>query len=211
MYGIAPYYLATWCVTLPLEFFPSILLATIQYFLMGLRDGYQYYLVFAGLIVLENQCAIALGMLISASISNVEAAPKVAPAVVILFLMFSGFFLNDDSVPDWLSWLKYISFLRYTFQALAVNEFRGAQFDCDHTRNATICLDGDDWLRSLNFHDVSIGANVAYVLTLIVAFNAIAYYAVLVLRKPNFVEMKVEPKIISATSTACVVKVDSSV
>ena len=131
MYGVGAFYLATWVVTLPLEFFPQILLATIQYFLMGLRAGYQHYLVFAGILVLESQCAIAMGMLISAMITNVDAAPKVAPAVVVLFLMFSGYFLNDESIPVWLSWLKYLSFIRYAFQALVVNEFRGATFDCD--------------------------------------------------------------------------------
>mmetsp|Transcript_66636 Transcript_66636/g.177394 ORF Transcript_66636/g.177394 Transcript_66636/m.177394 type:complete len:158 (+) Transcript_66636:1-474(+) len=147
-------------------------------------------------------------MLISALISNVEAAPKVAPAVVILFLMFSGFFLNDESVPTWLSWLKYISFIRYAFQALAVNEFSGAQFDCEAAEaNATepvICLDGDDWLRSLNFDDVSIGTNVAIMIALIAAFNLAAYYSVLVLRKPSFVKMA-PPKGSSTTASAPVV------
>jgi len=209
MYGVAPFYLATWAVTLPLEFFPQILLATIQYFLMGLREGYQHYLVFAGILVLESQCAIAMGMLISALISNVEAAPKVAPAVVVLFLMFSGYFLNDESIPVWLSWIKYLSFIRYAFQALTVNEFRGATFDCPPAATTTAdnisqavnssasassytpsyCLDGDEVLRSLNFDDISIASNAAFLLALIVGFNAIAFWAVMVLRKPTFVRM----------------------
>ena len=34
------------------------------------------------------------------------------PAFVILFLMFSGFLLNDESVPVGMEWIKYISFIR---------------------------------------------------------------------------------------------------
>jgi hypothetical protein len=32
------------------------------------------------------------------------------------------------NVPVYLSWLKEISFIRYAFQALCVNEFRNADF-----------------------------------------------------------------------------------
>ena len=56
--------------------------------------------------------------MLSASLRSVEMAPQVAPAVVVLFLIFSGYMINDESVPVVLSWLKHISFIRYTFQAL---------------------------------------------------------------------------------------------
>ena len=120
--------------------------------------------------------------------------------------MFSGYFLNDESIPVWLSWLKYISFIRYAFQALAVNEFRGAHFDCPALENMpttvnaslimnstissnTYCLDGNGQLGILNFEDISIANNAAVLLALIIGFNGIAYWAVLVLRKPTFVKM----------------------
>ncbi len=37
--------------------------------------------------------------------------------IVILFLMFAGYFLREDSIPPWLAWIKYASFIRYAFQA----------------------------------------------------------------------------------------------
>ena len=39
------------------------------------------------------------------------------PVIVILFLMFAGYFLREDSIPPWLAWIKYASFIRYAFQA----------------------------------------------------------------------------------------------
>ena len=42
---------------------------------------------------------------------------QVAPVIVILFLMFAGYFLREDSIPPWLAWIKYASFIRYAFQA----------------------------------------------------------------------------------------------
>merc|ERR1719440_675336 len=106
MYGVAPFYLATFICSLPLEFVPQMGTAAIIYFLAGLRPGAGHFFVFLGVLTLANQCAIALGMLLSAAIRSVEAAPKIAPAVVVLFLMFSGYFLNEGSIPAWLVWLK---------------------------------------------------------------------------------------------------------
>ena len=108
---------------------------------------------------------VSLGMLISALIKNVEMAPRVAPAFVILFLMFSGFFLNDESVPVYMVWLKHISFIKYTFQGLCVNEFRGATFEegCaaepdggNGTAAANYCATGDDVLEQLSFDSVEL-------------------------------------------------------
>ncbi len=41
-----------------------------------------------------------------------------------------GFFLNENSIPDWLIWLKYFSMFRYGFVILARNEFEGLTFTC---------------------------------------------------------------------------------
>ena len=112
----------------------------------GLREGLSHYLIFLAVMTLENFAGIGLGMCLSASFTSVEMAPQLAPAFVILFLMFSGFFLNESNVPVWLIWLREISFIRYAFQALCVNEFKGAEFSCDGSMGS--CVDGDEHLLS---------------------------------------------------------------
>ena len=128
MYSIFPFYAATFVALIPLDTLPVLFNAAAIYWVANLRNGMDHFFIYAGLLCLEYFVGISLGMLISALIKNVEMAPRVAPAFVILFLMFSGFFLNDESVPVWAAWLKHISFIRYTFQGLCVNEFGGAEF-----------------------------------------------------------------------------------
>ena len=96
-------------------------------------------------------------MLLSAAIKSTEVAPQVAPAVVVLFLMFSGYFLNEASIPVWLTWLSNISFIGWTFQALCINEFQGRAFDCDDGPAPGFCFDGDTWLANLNFDEGTLG------------------------------------------------------
>ena len=187
MYSILPYYLANWLCRVPLDVLPNIAFSAAQYYLAGLRGGADHFLIFFGIIALELQCAVALGMLISALLPSVEAAPQLAPLVVVLLLTFSGYFLNEDSIPDWIGWIKYISFIRYAFQGLMINEFAGNQFTCVYEDGspADVCLDGDAYLQRLNFDDDTIALSCVLLIVIAVAFNAVAY-GVLVARRPRF-------------------------
>jgi hypothetical protein len=78
-------------------------------------------------MTLENFAGIGLGMCLSASFTSVEMAPQLAPAFVILFLMFSGFFLNESNVPVFLIWFRELSFIRYAFQVARVYKFNPFQ------------------------------------------------------------------------------------
>eukprot|EP01052_Picozoa_sp_SAG31_P027973 SAG31_NODE_2663_length_5278_cov_29.536011_3_plen_233_part_00 len=166
MYSLTPFYVATFIVLIPLDTLPVIFNACVIYFMTNLGGNFfvcaiaialsptimQSYsravlLSFVSpstctdfaLLALEFFVGISLGMLISSLVRNVEMAPRVAPAFVILFLMFSGFFLNDESVPVYMSWLKHISFIRYTFQGLCVNEFKVRQtMSSQSTRASTL-------------------------------------------------------------------------
>ncbi len=40
-------------------------------------------------------------------------------------MLFSGLLVNNDSMPVWLVWLRYISFFSYAFESIAANELSG--------------------------------------------------------------------------------------
>ena len=187
MYTPLPYFLSTFLVTLPLELAPGIIYGTVLYFMTALREGLSHYLVYIGVMLLENFAGIGLGMCLSASFNSVEMAPQLAPAFVILFLMFSGFFLNESNVPVFLIWLRELSFIRYAFQALCVNEFAGAEFTCDPNTTAT-CIDGDEHLERLKFDDVKIWENCLILFGMIVGFNALAL-AIIYYRQPKYLAL----------------------
>lgn len=187
MYTPVPYFLSTFLVTLPLELAPGIIYGTVLYFMTALREGFSYYLTYIGVMMLENFAGIGLGMCLSASFTNVEMAPQLAPAFVILFLMFSGFFLNEDNVPVFLIWFRELSFIRYAFQALCVNEFKGAEFTCDETSTAT-CIDGDEHLDRLRFDDVKIWENCVILFGMIIGFHLLAL-GIIYYRQPKYLAL----------------------
>ena len=187
MYTPLPYYVSTFLVTLPLELIPGVVYGTVIYYMTGLREGVSHYLIFLAVMTLENFAGIGLGMCLSASFTSVEMAPQLAPAFVILFFMFSGFFLNESNVPVWLIWLREISFIRYAFQALCVNEFKGAEFSCDGSTGS--CVDGDEHLERLKFDDITISGNCGILAGMILGFNLLAL-GIVYYRQPKYLALE---------------------
>lgn len=46
-------------------------------------------------------------------------------------MVYSGFLVNFNSLPDATRWLSYVSPYRYSFSAFAENELHGITFDCE--------------------------------------------------------------------------------
>jgi hypothetical protein len=64
--------------------------------------------------------------------------------------VFSGFFINFDSLPPYFAWISYISPIRYSYAALLQNELEGLVFNCD-APNST-CPPGGGWPCQGNRH-----------------------------------------------------------
>jgi hypothetical protein len=60
-------------------------------------------------------------------------------------------------VPDWLIWLKYLSWFLYGNEALAINQWEGLELMCNRNETKTCFENGDEVLLSLGFEKVSFG------------------------------------------------------
>lgn len=55
---------------------------------------------------------------------STQAALSFYPVALFVSVSFTGFLVYIPRFPDWLgSWAPYISFMRYSFQGLTLNEF----------------------------------------------------------------------------------------
>ncbi|CAG2115975.1 unnamed protein product, partial [Medioppia subpectinata] len=66
--------------------------------------------------------------MLSCFISSISSTPEMAMVLLTPFTviveMFAGLFINSGELPGWLSWLKYTSFLHYSYETLMVNQWR---------------------------------------------------------------------------------------
>mmetsp|Transcript_21172 Transcript_21172/g.47756 ORF Transcript_21172/g.47756 Transcript_21172/m.47756 type:complete len:638 (+) Transcript_21172:38-1951(+) len=193
LYGVVPFYASQFLVSLPFEIAPALTNGAIVYFFSNLRHGADHFFLFVLLILLENLAGMALGMIMSASFKEPEMVPQLAPAVVLLFLMFSGYFINVNSIPTVLQWVTKISFIGFSFQGLCINEFKGADnYTGPPLPETPVIIQGDGYLRQLGFDDMTVWSVVWKLLVEMSAFHIFAV-GILVLRRPTFVKCQAPP------------------
>ena len=62
---------------------------------------------------------------IGAAAPTQQVALAFGPLATVIFMLFGGFYVNLDSIPVWLRWIRYISPIQWGFVGAAVNQFSG--------------------------------------------------------------------------------------
>lgn len=166
-------------------FFPALFGACV-YPCCGLNPSLKRFFTFMGLLTLESFSSSALGMTISALVPTAEAALATGPAVMVIFIVFGGVYVNQETVPPFLRFIPRISLIKQAFEGLCVNELRGMTFTALAPGDAAT---GEQVLRRCAFERSSVRATAA-AQARILGFNWAATYLILKRRKPRFARME---------------------
>jgi len=81
-------------------------------------------------------------MLLATAFEDSTTATKVQPIILMPLLLFSGFFVNLDSIPVFLRWIQYLSFFKYSFQGTAWAVFYTLTLNCtwSELKNFTVAF-----------------------------------------------------------------------
>ena len=170
-YNLSAYYLTTFLSSLPIEVIFPIIFATVLYFIVGLNN----YIMFLSITIVMNFTSIGLGFLCGAIAPTIEAATSMAPALIGLMILFSGFFVNKSTVPNWLSWCQDLSAIRWGFEAYSINEFKDTTFKDCSVGQANCVATGNQVLKSLNFAHAKQFDPIRNLLILLTSFHILAY------------------------------------
>ena len=102
--------------------------------------------------VLVDNCGAALGVFVSCLFNDINMALTIMPLFLLPLMVFSGFFVNSDSIPPYFWWIQWISPMKYGFTALAINEFSGLAIYCTPEQNCAPGFNGDTVLANLGFN-----------------------------------------------------------
>ena len=148
-YGFFSYFLSKFFVELPIKVFPAFIYAHVVYWIAGLNPDRFGEMV--GLLLVQINTTVLLGYAISATVPTIEAATAVVPLMMIINILFGGFYITIDSLPPVLEYIPYVSFQRWFFQAAVINEYTGMELTCDGT--GTSCMTtGEEVIDSLAFN-----------------------------------------------------------
>jgi len=62
--------------------------------------------------------------------SDKQLAVTLTPVLIIPFMLFAGFFVNQNNIPWFLKEFQYLSIFKYGFQALVWNEYTDLKLAC---------------------------------------------------------------------------------
>jgi ABC-type multidrug transport system permease subunit len=88
-----------------------------------------YCLVCRTAVYLLAGASSALGVMVGSATESPSTAIELLPAVFMPQILFSGFFVPPELIPDWLAWLVYVMPLTYGVRILLAGEFGGDRCD----------------------------------------------------------------------------------
>ncbi len=110
------------CDVLPLRIFPPILLTSIAYPLIGLNLENNGFIKCLLILVLFNLTVSIEILIIGILVKDSSNATMIGVLTLLFSLLFSGLFINRDSLK--FGFLQYLSMFHYGYEALAVNEVK---------------------------------------------------------------------------------------
>ncbi|KAF5734038.1 hypothetical protein HS088_TW16G00479 [Tripterygium wilfordii] len=133
-YRASSYVISSLIVYLPFFAIQGLTFAAITRILLHLKSNlFDFWMILYASLITTN----AYVMLVSALAPSYITGYAVVIATTALFFLTCGFFLKQTQIPIYWRWLHYISAIKYPFEAMLTNEFKGSKCYNGNPRDLT--------------------------------------------------------------------------
>ncbi|OMJ26823.1 ATP-binding cassette sub-family G member 2 [Smittium culicis] len=140
----------------PISLVSNFVALTGIYFLAKLQLSAANYFTYIAIYFSAILNSLGIALVVSAAAPNEQVATIIAPLLLTVFVIYGGSLVNADTVTPVLSWLRYISYIYYTYMAAMQNELIGRVFDCSDNTTGTCYPDGESIIKSFSLNKISI-------------------------------------------------------
>ncbi|GMF24636.1 unnamed protein product [Phytophthora fragariaefolia] len=134
----ASYVLSYSISQLPPIIVESVVFSAIAYWMCGFVSTLWSFVLFVVILILINISSGAFFFFLASVSPNLNVVNPIASVAVEFLILFAGFAITKDQIPDYFVWLYWINPVSWGVRALAVNQYTESRFD-------TCVYDGVDY------------------------------------------------------------------
>ncbi|KOX79247.1 Protein scarlet [Melipona quadrifasciata] len=153
-----------------------ILFATIVYWLAGLRDNPETFGLTLLVLLLTINVSTACGCFFSTAFESVPLAMAYLIPFDYVLMITMGPFLKLGSLPVYIRWVKYISWLLHSSEALSILQWNGVHnISCETTDSELPCItEGIDVLYRYDFDETNFWIDMLSMVVIYFIFHILA-------------------------------------
>lgn len=121
--------------------------------MIGLNPQPSYaFLVYTIVVIFMSICGTALGIFLASLFSDITVALAATPLTLLPLIIFSGLFVNNDAIPVYFDWIKYLSPMKYGFEALIKIQYQEWAMYTQVSPNTYKLITGDQMVSRLGYN-----------------------------------------------------------
>ncbi|KAK0424360.1 hypothetical protein QR680_008634 [Steinernema hermaphroditum] len=186
IYPVASYYLSKVIAYMPLFTLDGFMMVGISYFMMGLHMNAFTFFRTLLICMLVEWSAASVGIMISAIAPSYSIAVSVSGPLLTVFSLTGGLYTNVAQMPAYVSWVQYLSWFRFGYESLIVNQFENypnitcvRQLTPPEGESVSIAPhcegSGDEIISNLEFDSINLTFNMVVMFIYVLATNFIGY------------------------------------
>ncbi|EYC09167.1 hypothetical protein Y032_0062g3395 [Ancylostoma ceylanicum] len=184
IYTTTSYFIGKNIAELPQYIILPAIYNLIVYWMAGLVPNLWTFLFATLICALMTNVAISISYAVATVFGSTDVAMTFLPIFVVPMMAFGGFFITYDAIPFYFTWLSQLSYFKYSYEALAINEWETVDMipGClNHTLKISNCpKSGAEVLEQIDFDGFSKWMDVLILVAMFVIIRVVAYVALLI-------------------------------
>ncbi|XP_070772426.1 ATP-binding cassette sub-family G member 8 [Enoplosus armatus] len=174
MYSVTSYFFAKVLGELPEHCVFTLVYGLPIYWLAGLNEAPERFLLNFLLVWLMVYCSRAMALFVAASLPTLQTSAFMGNALFTVFYLTGGFVISLENMWLVASWFSHASFMRWGFEGMLQVQFRGNKYPVTIS-NITISVDGIHVVEAMNMNQYPLYSCYLVLLAVCLVFMALYY------------------------------------